>query len=580
MLVGLAACGGGNLSQTEATGSNTLPHVVPSTSATTNAANPVNSTQSAKPVPVTLTYTLPTSGRAGPARALSMQSLARRRPLYISTLNTLISITVTPIGGTPTTYGPSTCTTAAACTISFTTTPGPTTIAFTLTDGSGTVLSTFSTTTIVQPSTLNTLAFTANPVVSSVVLQLASTHVNAGTPANELLTVKAKDADGKTIIGNANYVDVNGNPVALSLNVINSQAGGRGTVTIQGPTYITAPGQATTYAYYDGNWLASSLISVSSSSSAVTSLTGVTLTTTPTVSTAYTVPGGNMQPTGIVAGPDGNIWFTEVGNFIERMTTTGTFTKFIVPSGHSSPDSLTVGPDGNLWFSEIDPGCNAFGSEANIGRITVSGNITEFPTPNGTGCDAYGVITFGAFGPDANFWYPEFNINSVAKMSTNGTVTEITLPGKPGAVAMGPDGNMWVAQKTGSRIWCVTTSGTSTQFTIPGGRGNVGGIVAGPDGNLWFTEESGNNIGRITPNGIISEFPIPTSSSIPLGIIVGPDGNLWFVDWNNNQIDQVTTNGVITPYNAPGKPQELTIGPDGNIWYTEDIVNKIAKFVY
>jgi streptogramin lyase len=36
----------------------------------------------------------------------------------------------------------------------------------------------------------------------------------------------------------------------------------------------------------------------------------------------HTVPTPNLQPVSIVAGPDGNLWFTEFrGNKIARMTT-------------------------------------------------------------------------------------------------------------------------------------------------------------------------------------------------------------------------------------------------------------------
>ena len=83
-----------------------------------------------------------------------------------------------------------------------------------LVDGSNNVLSNFSTITIVQPGNLNTLNFTANPVVNSVVLQLSAPTtylgnpaVNAGTAANVALTVDAEDADNNVIVGNGNYVD-------------------------------------------------------------------------------------------------------------------------------------------------------------------------------------------------------------------------------------------------------------------------------------------------------------------------------------------------------------------------------------
>ena len=70
------------------------------------------------------------------------------------------------------------------------------------------------------------------------------------------------------------------------------------------------------------------------------------------------------RPLGIAAGPDGNLWFTEVfGDRIGRITPTGVITEFgagITPN--SRPRYIAAGPDGNLWFTEF--------AGNRIGRIT------------------------------------------------------------------------------------------------------------------------------------------------------------------------------------------------------------------
>ena len=54
-----------------------------------------------------------------------------------------------------------------------------------------------------------------------------------------------------------------------------------------------------------------------------------------------------------MAGPDGNLWFTEdAGNNIGRITPAGEITEFPLPTPGSGPAGITVGPDGNLWFTE------------------------------------------------------------------------------------------------------------------------------------------------------------------------------------------------------------------------------------
>src|SRR6266545_4971760 len=83
-------------------------------------------------------------------------------------------------------------------------------------------------------------------------------------------------------------------------------------------------------------------------------------------------PGSN--PVEIVAGPDGNLWFTEYTYdastaAIGRITTAGTLREFGLPAG-GYPVGIAAGPDGNLWFTK---------SPDKIGRITTSGLVTEFP---------------------------------------------------------------------------------------------------------------------------------------------------------------------------------------------------------
>src|ERR1700737_82313 len=59
-------------------------------------------------------------------------------------------------------------------------------------------------------------------------------------------------------------------------------------------------------------------------------------------------------PEFIAAGPDGNLWFTELNDRIGRMTPLGVVTEFSAGiSAGARPFKITAGPDGNLWFTEI-----------------------------------------------------------------------------------------------------------------------------------------------------------------------------------------------------------------------------------
>jgi len=199
--------------------------------------------------------------------------------------------------------------------------------------------------------------------------------------------------------------------------------------------------------------------------------------------TEYTIPTAN-GPRGIVAGPDGALWFTEgVGNRIARITAAGVITEFAIPTSDSDPYGITSGPDGALWFTE---------QQGNrIGRITTTGTITEFAIPT---ADSYphGITS----GPDGALWFTEFSSSKIGRISTAGVVTEFALLTSlgPYGIVAGLDGALWFTQpgccngRYGGYIGKITTAGTVTfeSQTL----GQPAEISAGPDGALWFTENT------------------------------------------------------------------------------------------
>ncbi len=70
--------------------------------------------------------------------------------------------------------------------------------------------------------------------------------------------------------------------------------------------------------------------------------------------TEFPLPTSNAGGRVITAGPDGNLWFTELdaNNIGEINPTTHVITEFTLPTANSYPYCITAGPDGNLWFTE------------------------------------------------------------------------------------------------------------------------------------------------------------------------------------------------------------------------------------
>jgi streptogramin lyase len=248
----------------------------------------------------------------------------------------------------------------------------------------------------------------------------------------------------------------------------------------------------------------------------------------------------------IVAGPDGNLWFTENVPFkseggrvaVGRVTPRGKVTRFSAGlTPRTEPLRIVAGADGNLWFT-WDQGLRAT-SGGGIGRVTPGGEITLFPEP-----------------PD--------------------------LHGSPFEIVAGPDGNVWfnhaaILTPSGQAIGRITPSGEITEFSAGlSPTASVTNLVAGPDGNVWFGDDSPNPaVGRITPAGAITVFGglPPHEFTIFEGPVPGPEGNLWFsANEPEPLVERISPTGAIERFAGGLGPRTSTVGPfaaggDGNVWF-------------
>jgi virginiamycin B lyase len=242
--------------------------------------------------------------------------------------------------------------------------------------------------------------------------------------------------------------------------------------------------------------------------------------------------------------------------------------------GVNEPFGITAGSGGAVWFSHGGA----------IGRLALSGTVTEYPIP--TPASGSGWVGVGS---DRAIWFAERTSNKIGRVSVSGAVTEYTIPGAstsptcppgpsstPQAVAAGPDGAVWFTEECGNRIGRLAPSGQISEYTVPTPDSHPLGMTAGPDGALWFVEKAAEKIGRITTSGRITEFKL-SSGTLPQRITVGADGALWFSEARANKIGRLTTDGAYTEYPAPGLPVGITAGPDGALWFVEFNANKIGR---
>jgi streptogramin lyase len=285
--------------------------------------------------------------------------------------------------------------------------------------------------------------------------------------------------------------------------------------------------------------------------------------------TEYPLPGSFQEPRGIAAGPNGTVWFTQTGSHtgsegIGRITASGGITEFALPDG-SLPFGIAMGPDGNMWFTEV--------GRWRIATITPSGTVTELPVTLHN--EPLNIVS----GPDGALWFTEDGIvnggtGAIGRLTTSGDLSEYLLPTPPGHdsgagdIAVGPDGNLWFTwvsldptqplSTASHSVGRITPSGTITEFSVSAGGGwPPGGIASGPDGNLWFAQGHANAIGRLSPSGTLTEYSVPTPGGFPVDVTVGSDGNVWFSEANASKIGRVNlvasgpTIGSFAPASGP-----------------------------
>jgi streptogramin lyase len=290
----------------------------------------------------------------------------------------------------------------------------------------------------------------------------------------------------------------------------------------------------------------------------------------------FSVPA---EPLGVAFGPDGDIWYTDLGSgctllpkptcahysAIGRLTPTGSVTEFPLADIGAQPVAIIAGPDGNLWFSEeltfLENPIAENGSGA-VGRITPGGVPTDYPIPFGPsdafpylcGTADYHGLTAMTTGPDGNIWAGETDECTKTPCCT-----------------------------TSANIARITPQGAVTLYFVRSGD-EIGTITSGPENALWFgisgidDPSNGMGISRSTTTGVITEYELtPTTLSTEIdyategpligvdSLAAGAEGDLWFAGTNGG-IGRVNFHGI--PPAAPANTSPPTISGNAKIWQT------------
>lgn len=123
-------------------------------------------------------------------------------------------------------------------------------------------------------------------------------------------------------------------------------------------------------------------------------------------------------PSGIVTGPDGKLWITMQSGppgKVARVDVQGSklkLTTFPLDDPYATPYRITNGPDGNLWFVDV----GAAGLQGAIGRITPAGVITMFDNP---GPINKSLIDITAGPGDGKVWFGLYWSTQIANITVN-----------------------------------------------------------------------------------------------------------------------------------------------------------------
>jgi streptogramin lyase len=291
------------------------------------------------------------------------------------------------------------------------------------------------------------------------------------------------------------------------------------------------------------------------------------------------VGGLNSGTSGIVLGPDGNIWAAEEGaGSVVRVTPSGQVLNHY-PVG-SKPASMAAGPGGRVWVSVT-------GDDKLVWFDATSASPSPHDVSTGAGCGPVAIVSGG----DGQMY---FSTPSVSLCGAS-QVGHVNADGSGSAAKVGSlgqafdlevlDGKLFVPDFEGDVVRRVALGTLSQEAEIGAPAGSApDGIAADGAGNLWVT---------LFSTGQVAHFPVsqnlgnaialtPTGGTLsnPFGIVGGADGSMYVASSGNAKVLAVTATPTYTFTSLPfdAEPWQVTNGPNGEIWVTDRANARLFRF--
>jgi len=283
----------------------------------------------------------------------------------------------------------------------------------------------------------------------------------------------------------------------------------------------------------------------------------------PALSDVFKLAGKLNSNNKIVAGPDGNMWFTvdTEGKDVAKVTPTGVITEYNLPEA-AGAQGIAAGPEGKLWLTGVEKAISfepkdPEGTEATfeVKSIAAGGQITA--------------------GPNAEMW-----------VASNGSVTHFSPAnpaGKNGGTAIAglapkdiaaAGAGVVIADAGNKRLVTVGADGKQGPDIPLGGKTMTSqGVAGNPNGQIAFSKsDADEGLGLVTP-------PAPPTAVLmmgdPFGATMGPDGNYWFAMSAAHGLERLTPTGEATALPFVGFeawfPRQLSAGPGNTLWVLMEV---------
>jgi streptogramin lyase len=270
----------------------------------------------------------------------------------------------------------------------------------------------------------------------------------------------------------------------------------------------------------------------------------------------------------IVAGPDGNMWFTLAsGKDVGKITPTGQVMEYDL-EGVEGATGIAPGPEGKMW-------------------VPSTNKITSFSPSDPEGTDhTFTTATINAGGqivtaPNGLMWVASNNaLMHFSPADPEGTATPVpTLEPEISPFDIDVAGPLIVIADNGggnSRVDTFTTAGLEKDYPVGG---MTQGVAGAPTGQIAYTAPGATpeEVGLIQPPTASPAFDLVGD---PFGVAYGSDQAFWIVQFAAGGLERVTAAGVRTF--LPGLPKEsarqIGAGPNNTLWVTlthkEGVVEK------